>query len=271
MRLLAGSILLALLVFYHEVPRGAASKPRGAASKPKEIKGLWRIENEIYNSLDGRNIDIGLKNAYKVDLEDIGETSDPTLKNLKRNALVSRLLYDINQNRLLYDINQNANLKKLVVNYNTQIQPIKDHTFELQFSQNEANAKFSERWDNQLVQEVGTAQNFNTNDFLVAFFVHPEENNVLVTDNNRGLAAHVIAGQNVGRFRIIGVNNAANLKAFKKREGDGRKLKFDKNTRNLEKDYFREIQNTDEWVNKNSRNQANNPGRIQIKITRNIN
>jgi len=259
MRLLAGSILLALLVFYHEVPRGAASKP-------KEIKGLWRIENEIYNSLDGWNIDndIGLKNAYKVDLEDIGETSDPTLKNLKRNALVSRLLYDINQN---------TDLKKLVVNYNTQIQPIKDHTFELQFSQNEANARFSERWANQLVQQVGTAQNFNTNDFLVAFFVHPDprEKNVLVTDNNRGLAAHVIAGQNVGRFRIIGVNNAANLKAFKKREGDGRKLKFDKNTRNLEKGYFREIQNTDEWVNKNSRNQANNPGRIQIKITRNIN
>eukprot|EP00091_Calanus_sinicus_P022178 TRINITY_DN6904_c0_g2_i3.p1 TRINITY_DN6904_c0_g2~~TRINITY_DN6904_c0_g2_i3.p1 ORF type:complete len:258 (-),score=37.37 TRINITY_DN6904_c0_g2_i3:183-956(-) len=257
MRLLAGSFLLALLVFYQDLPRASAAKT--------DIKGLWRIENEIYNNLTRLNND-DLENAYKVDLKDIGETSDPTLKNLKRNALVSRLLYDVNRNTVL---------GKLISNYNTQIPPIEDHTFELQFSQDGANANFSNsqnRWRNKWVQQVGTAQNFNTNDFLIAFFVHPDHNNVLVADNNRGLAAHVIAGQNVGRFRIILEKNADNVRAFQRRRGDGLTLKFDKNIKELiQKGYFREIQNTDTWVNRNSRNQANNPGRIQIKITRNIN
>eukprot|EP00092_Neocalanus_flemingeri_P020976 GFUD01022727.1.p1 GENE.GFUD01022727.1~~GFUD01022727.1.p1 ORF type:complete len:252 (+),score=70.43 GFUD01022727.1:93-848(+) len=158
---------------------------------------------------------------YDYAIKTIHFTKDRKMKNLMRDALAKELLKDGH---------------RLARGYNSIIKPIRDQR--LEFSQLFANAKFKAEEDSefkhqgQSVYEAAKPKNFDTKDFKIHVFQHPAKPDTLVADNNRGLAAHVLARQNVGRYIPIDMGDANQLKSFVKRSKvdiDGEKLQFDKN------------------------------------------
>ena len=138
----------------------------------------------------------------------------------------------------------------LVMNYNHQISPVADYTFPytLAFTQASANAKFKDdntasgtdfQYAGMHLFDVVEQENFDPNDFLITFFKHPNpQKNVLYADNNRGLAIHALAKKDVGRFKIVSFNQAANTKLIDPTTGertdpgaDPTTIEFDKNRR----------------------------------------
>eukprot|EP00092_Neocalanus_flemingeri_P027852 GFUD01030235.1.p1 GENE.GFUD01030235.1~~GFUD01030235.1.p1 ORF type:complete len:460 (-),score=94.61 GFUD01030235.1:117-1496(-) len=197
---------------------GTRKKPKARIICKRNDGGCHKMENKIIKLLKTEDIAKyeEAERKYKELVDDIHLEKDKYLKGLKRDALAKELLHDRHE---------------LAKNYNNNIEPIRDQ--KLEFSQDAANFKFRGEFKHQgkTIQEVAKSASFDTNDFVIHLFPHPDPTkpDTLVADNNRGLAAHAIAGQDVGRYRIIKPENAANYNAFLRREGDGQTIKYDKN------------------------------------------
>lgn len=151
-------------------------------------------------------------------VKDIWKTKDVSLKNIKKYELAKEMMLD-------------SSVKPgLGQNYFYQIKNKIGRIPEqkMEFSQKNVNGMFNEKneWKHQgkSVLDVGKATNFDTNDFKIDVFKHPNKPNTFIADNNRGLTAHAMAQKNVGRFHVVDSSQAKNWKAT-----SYEKISFDKN------------------------------------------
>ncbi|WP_375329880.1 hypothetical protein [Candidatus Tisiphia endosymbiont of Nemotelus uliginosus] len=159
------------------------------------------------------------------------------------------------------EIKQKAeNRIKDLYNLNNRAKAFNDYfcsnAYEIEFSQDKANARFSNTEEKgksfehkgRKIQEVGEIKPFPTEDFRIQVFNYPTEskvddknikptkgdkNRTLVVDNNRGTAAHAIAQVPLTRLNLT--DSPKNKGAFYKREGDGSIITFDKNVTDITK------------------------------------
>jgi hypothetical protein len=131
---------------------------------------------------------------------------------------------------LLRTQTEDAGLREKGRGYYDQMKPIQPHN--LRHTQNNINAKFSDdttktgfKGAGKSIVEVGKDPQFNSGDFRLSGKV--ENGRVINVDNNRGLAAHSLAGKPVQNLLITPVLN--NQDALNVRTGNGRSISFDKN------------------------------------------
>ncbi|WP_375333809.1 hypothetical protein [Candidatus Tisiphia endosymbiont of Xenochironomus xenolabis] len=209
---------------------------------------LSKYKNEYYKNSSNDYI----KNMLDI-FDQLEAVSKKGNKKILRIAFVKEYMVFSKKEQEKIKQNEPKRIKDLG-NLNNRAKAFNDYfcsnAYEIEFSQDKANARFSNTEEKgksfehkgRKIQEVGEIKPFPTEDFRIQVFNYPTEskvddknikptkgdkNRTLVVDNNRGTAAHAIAQVPLTRLNLT--DSPKNKGAFYKREGDGSIITFDKN------------------------------------------
>lgn len=215
---------------------------------------LSKYKNEYYKNSSNDYI----KNRLDI-FDQLEAVSKKGNKKILRIAFVKEYMVFSKKEQEKIKQNEPKRIKDLG-NLNNRAKAFNDYfcsnAYQIEFSQNNANARFSNTEEKgksfehkgRKIQEVGEIKPFPTEDFRIQVFNYPTEskvddknikptkgdkNRTLVVDNNRGTAAHAIAQVPLTRLNLT--DTPKNKGAFYKREGDGSIITFDKNVTDITK------------------------------------